>query len=417
MSAVVPDHLPGPAMAALSRHQGAYQAALGGALAALGFFLLWSTAGTSIALFFVLVLGCLAPAQVWRLAPWREPVVAAGLALLAYIALRTFVGEGLRSETVGWVNHYHELLMVPLLCAAMRLTRRRELFLWGLVAGAVGFAAMYWLVPVLSQPFPRLEKFFHLRRISAGFGFAVVAFLLLERARLRQGLQWLNLGAAAFLVLTVLFANDARTGHVVLLVLLACAAFRAAPPRLRLPAVLVILLATLALASLSPGVRSRIAETLQDARGIASGASHNSTAARLEQLHNGALVARDHWVAGTGWSGYREAFEKAASPRHASGAQVLGAVSDNPHNEYLMQLGAGGLPALLLFMAWLAAPVWRAARAGEDAGDWRGAAASVALAFAVCALLNSVLLDFVEGHIYGAVLAWLLAYGGRPARG
>ena len=37
-----------------------------------------------------------------------------------------------------------------------------------------------------------------------------------------------------------------------------------------------------------------------------------------------------------------------------------------------------------------------------------GAVGSVALAFATGCLFNSLLLDFVEGHFYGALMAWLL---------
>ena len=56
------------------------------------------------------------------------------------------------------------------------------------------------------------------RRISAGFVLAVCAFLVLMRAR-GQPRPWPARALAAFLALTVLFAIEGRTGHVVLLVL------------------------------------------------------------------------------------------------------------------------------------------------------------------------------------------------------
>jgi O-antigen ligase len=92
--------------------------------------------------------------------------------------------------------------------------------------------------------------------------------------------------------------------------------------------------------------------------------------------------------------------------RHGS-HPAPGTYSDNPHNEYLLQSGAGGLPALALFLLWLALPLRLALR--PSAGPWAGTLGCVTVAFAVGCLFNSLLLDFVEGHLYGAVLAWLLA--------
>ena len=95
--------------------------------------------------------------------------------------------------------------------------------------------------------------------------------------------------------------------------------------------------------------------------------------------------------------------------RNGAPPDALWASSENAHNEYLMQAAAGGLPALLLFVAWLMAPVavlWR--RPHERAGP-AGTLACIALAFAIGCLFNSLLLDFIEAHLYGALVAWLMA--------
>ncbi len=384
-----------------------FQKVLTWGLGALGFFLLWSTAGTSLAMFLLLILCFLVPHRIWRTRFWREPVIAIGLVLLAYIALRTFVGEGLSGASLGAVNRYHELLMIPLLWALLRLARRPQSFANGLMAGSLVFAALYWLLPFV----PRLYEFLHYRRISAGFGFAVCAYLLFEHARLGRLSRPAGYGAALFLAATVIFACDSRTGYVVLLFLLGCASFRAAPQRLQLPAALVMLVIGLMVAAASPSVRMRVAQTQDNIeaaiRGTATNGT-NSTTARVELLRSGMEVAHDHWLLGTGWQTYPKAFQLASAERHANTSVVLGAQSTNPHNEYLMQLGAGGLPALLLFTIWLTWPMWRALRELPTGTPWAGAVGCVALAFAVAAMFNSVLLDFVEGHLYGALLAWLL---------
>jgi O-antigen ligase len=234
--------------------------------------------------------------------------------------------------------------------------------------------------------------------------------VLFEHARLGKIPRTAGYLAASFLLATVIFVIDGRTGHLVMVVLLLCAALRAARRRARLPAMVLTLAGAVALGAMSNPVRERIAETVQVSWAVQKGQvlAESSTGARLEILRSAMAVARANWLLGTGWQHYDEAMGHAARQRHADPTQVLGAQSVNPHNEFLMQLGAGGLPALLLFTLWLALPVWRAIRDADTGKPWAGAVGCVALAFAVGALFNSLLLDFVEAHFYAALMAWLL---------
>jgi O-antigen ligase len=383
------------------------QRALAAALALLGFFLLFSTAGTSIALGLLLLLAVPFAPRIAR-QPWsREPVLGLGLVLLAYIALRTGA-EGWSRGHVSEVNRYHELLMIPLVWALLRVAQAPRALLFGLFAGGTVFALLHWLAPLD----PHLGAFVASRRISAGFGLSLCAFLLFEHGRLGVlPRRWAH-AAAGLLALTVLFATDGRTGHLTLLLLLACAAWRGAPRRWRWRVLAGALAAVLLLGALSPGVRGRVAETVQalDAQQQPAAAAPDATRIRLHLLPNAIAVAREHWLLGAGWAGYAAAYRDIAAAQATltpTPADAPWLETDNPHNEYLMQLGAGGLPALLLFLAWLALPLARARRGGAD--PWAGTLACVALAFAVGCVFNSLLLDFVEGHVYAATLAWLLA--------
>jgi len=406
--------MPAEAMRAQSPlpwNEWAYQKVLSAALAALGFFLIFSTAGVYISMGVLLALCLAAPARIWRAQPWREPVLAVGLLLLAYIALRTLLGEGWTRSSLHAINKYQELLMIPLLWALLRNARRPQAFANGLIVGSLLFALAYWVAMGLQLPKTHpAGHWLHLHRISASFVLAVCAFVLFEHARLGKIPRTAGYLAAAFLLATVLFVIDARTGHVVMLVLLLCAALRAARRRARLPALVLTLAGAVVLGTLSNPVRERIAETLQDSRAVQKGQvlAESSTGARLETLRSAVGVARDNWQLGTGWQRYSEVMGQVAQRRYADPGQVLGARSENPHNEFLMQLGAGGLPALLLFTLWLALPVWRAIRDADTGKPWAGAVGCVALAFAVGSLFNSLLLDFVEAHFYAALLAWLL---------
>lgn len=374
-----------------TRSEKLVQALLAGALAAFGLFLPFSTAGVSIMLGVLLLIAGLMARRLWRMQAWREPVLGMGLVLFAYIALRSLAETGLHGHPLKLVNHYHELLMIPVLYTLLRASTHRKAFIVGLGVGAVGLALMHWL------PLPPEWAFkVELRRISAGFGLSLCAFLFLEEARIGGVPRKLGYAIALFLAVTVVFAVAARTGYVVLALLLGCAAWRALRGRWRMAAVIVLALTAVLLVTLGSSVREKRGDTAVSNR------------IRAEFLHNGLQVAREHWLFGTGWGGYPEAYAEVAQ-RNGAAPRALWAQSHNAHNEYLMQLAAGGVPALLLFVAWLAVPIVRPWRRPDDPLGTSNSLACVALAFAAGCLFNSLLLDFVEAHLYGALVAWLLA--------
>ncbi|HEX2544781.1 MAG TPA: O-antigen ligase family protein, partial [Ramlibacter sp.] len=196
-----------------------------------------------------------------------------------------------------------------------------------------------------------------------------------------------------------------RTGHLVLLMLALCAAWRAAPRRLRLPVALATLVAGVAIASLSTGVRNRMVESWAEVQAGSSGKPLPRDS-RVELLRTGLEVVERQPLLGVGWAQYADTFQEVSARRLGKNAPPI--ASENPHNEYILQLGAGGVPALVLFVAWLAWPLWRVLRARRRPSPWLGALACVTVAFAIAAIFNSVLHDFVEAHMYSALMAWLL---------
>jgi heptosyltransferase-3 len=378
---------------------------LGLTLAFLGFFLPFSSAGVAIGEFLLLLLLLARPRLVVRLAPWREPVMAVGLLLLAYIAVHTLVVtgvSGLRS-----VNRYQELLAAPLLMALLHDARHRLVFIRAVMVGAVLLAAMYWAA--LFEP--RLYTLLGTRRISAGFALAVCAFVLLLRAEGRPH-PWPARALSAFMAVTVLFAIDGRTGHVVLLVLASCAAWLHSPRRWRWLAALAIPLLVVAVAMGSGAVNSRLKETVAGSQPANAAGDMSSTAIRIELMRlAGDLVVR-HGIAGAGYANYSKVHERAARERYRGDGPNQAHLkngwvrANNPHNEYLMHLIGGGIPGLALFLAWLGLTFRHAARGSRPTS---AVLAGIGLAFAVGCLFNSLLMDFVEGHLYVALLAWLLA--------
>lgn len=389
-----------------------WRMAVGCALGSYAFFAAFSSAGVAISLAAMFMLVLLRPAVFLRARPWREPALLLGLALFAWIATHTLVTSGFNTTASKLVNKYHELLFAPLVMVLLRDPAHRRLFLRWLCAGAVLVALAYWVMslPMLAGH-RALQDDFILRRISAGFALTLTAFLaLLQARRSPRPLGWRLV--AAFLAGTVLFAMEGRTGHLLVIGLAAYAAWLHAPGRWRWAALVAAPLLVLALGLSSDRVQKRLAETMQPAQVIKPRAAPDSTLIRREFNTLAADLARKHWLAGAGYANFSAVHAQAARERYGSDPQRRHYLrfnwihTPNPHNEYAMQLVGGGIVALGLFAAWLLATIRTGLKTPHPTGPML---VGVAAAYAVGCAVNSMLMDFMEGHFYMGVLALLLA--------
>lgn len=376
------------------------------ALTLLGFFLPWTPAGVSIMLAVLSLLGLLAAPKIWRSAPWRDPIIAVGLALLLYITLHTLWVSGFTPAAGRAINGYHELLMAAILLPLFRLVSQPHWFFRAMVLGAIAYAATHWMALFI----PALAVALGSRRISAGLCLLLVAFVLTELARSHPR-PWPARIAAAFLGATVLFAIDGRTGHVVLLMLTALVAWNHCSKHWRWAALVAAPVALLALSLGSSAVQHRVAETIA---GSAKGANGEltSTGVRIELVRGGLALAAQHYATGAGFARYGDVNRQSVTARHGPEAvrqKLHWAVANNPHSEFVMQIVGGGVAAFSLFIVWLVLPALR-----WQNGHANHALIGLALAFAVGCALNSMLRDFVEGHFYVALLVWLLARPTAP---
>lgn len=383
--------------------------ALMGGLAFFGFAVCSSVAGVNIGKAWLLLVALLYAPSIWRIAPWKNPVMAMGLVLLAFITAHTLWHDGWSVLTRQTVNRYQELLMAPILLALMAVSPNRRLFYRAMIVGAVALAITHWF----AKFDPRYADLLGSRRISAGFVLSACSFLLLAQSR-GHAWAWALRALAVALAVTVLFAVGSRTGYVMVVVLAGVAAWLFAPPRWRWIAALSVPAVVLVLALTSKNVQVRVQETLAGATTQISETSieSTSTAIRIHMLRIAGDMAREHALLGVGYGGYPPAHHAAVMARKAKDPEFYSKVpeiwmrSTNPHNEYLMQLLGGGVLGLVLFVSWLAVTFRAAARLERPQNAML---AGLCLAFAVACMFNSLLLDFVEGHFYMAVLVWLLA--------
>lgn len=385
---------------------------LTGAVAAYGFFTAFSTAGVAISLVFLFALALLRPRVVLDAQPWREPTMLIGLLLFGWIAGHTLLASGFTAEARGTINRYHELLFAPMLMVLLRDPAHRRIFLRWLCAGSVLVAIAFWIVrfPALQSNIS-LQDEFTLRRISVGFALSITAFLALMYAR-QAGRPWAWRALAAFFAATVLFATEGRTGHLLVLALATYGAWAHASGRWRVVALVAAPLLLLAVGLSSQKVQTRLAETFLPSRVMAPEEAPNSTLIRRELAQLSLDLARVYGLQGAGYANYARIHEEAAQARYGPDPQRAHYLAfpwvraPNPHNEYAMQLVGGGIVAFALFVGWLLAALWAGLTTRTRAGPM---VAGVALAFAIGCAFNSMLMDFVEGHFYMAVLACALA--------
>ena len=386
-------------MAPVSPRTDLFLAAL---LTALGFVLPFSVAATSWVMAGLLVMALVLGRAWWQTRAWREPVMLIGLALLVFIAVRS-VGQSAEGWSVAL--RYRELAFAMVLLGLFRLVTLRDGFLVGLAAGCCVYAAVHWAG--LFQP--ELAVAIQTHRISAGFAFAVTAFLMLRHAG-RSASPRVWLAGAAFLAISVLFAVGGRTGYVTLFVLAACAAWMHSPKQWRWGAVMAVPVVIGLLALGSGPARERFVESAAGSQPMADG-TLSGTGIRIELVRNSAELASRYWRHGAGYGQYSRVHRELAQERYGADPQRRHYLdqhwiaSENPHSEYVMQLVGGGAAGLALFLAWMVAPVVRPGLSRDN----RATLGWVALAFAIGCLFNSMLMDFVEAHFYVAVLAWLLS--------
>ncbi len=371
-----------------------------------GFFASSSVAGMNIAQALLLLVSVPLLPRILRLAPWRSPPMRVGLILWAYIGAHSLWMTGWTETTLHAINHYQELLLAPLFLALMQLAPDRRVFFRALICGTALLALIHWASFWSTQFDPFLEG----RRISASFAFAICAFLLLFQARAHQH-PWLLRGLAVFFAATVLFSADSRTGYLTLLLLSAIAGWLHSPPRWRWIACLAIPVVILSLAWSSNAVQKRLHETMADTQQVDK-VTETSTGIRMHMLRITAGLAKEHYLVGAGFGNYGELHYQAVKQLYAKSPDAYAKLphtwtfTDNPHNEYFMQLIGGGIIALALFLAWLGVTIRQALTFPAPYRPWL---IGVCMAFALGCLFNSLLLDFVEGHLYMALMAWLLA--------
>jgi O-antigen ligase len=399
-----------PGGGAVSKIRALSARSTGWALVALGFTLPLSTSGTSIMLGVILLLWIIGGDYREKFQLMRyHPLAIASLFLFGLYVLGLFYGKP--SERVVFdVSHFLLLaLFIPLFGNA-RMKQHAMLGFSAAVIILLTLSYLLWLnlLPRIAILNINDGNVVIQDRITYGVFVAVAAYFWIVEAYFSESRpkRIVLLILAALAVFNLLGRVNSMTAYVVLPTLFGYFLIRQWRWKGAVTIFVAIVLLTAITYSLptSP-LQQRIAGAFKEFRQWQPDqADATSTGLRLEFYRYSLKIVRDHPFFGVGVGGFQEAYIKQIKdPRMA--------LSDNPHNEYLLvatQLGLIGLAALLylFYTQWRLAPLLSTPR---DAILARG----VVLAFMVGCLFNSFLTDYDEGVFFIWISA-LLFSGFKP---
>jgi len=347
-----------------------------------------------------------------KLAALRDsPAALAALAFFGLLILGMAWGPGSAHDGLHYLAKYKELILVAVLGGLVAGERDKHLALTvflGTMAVTLVLSFAIWLgvLPVehLRNRFQENPYVFKLH-ITHSVLMALAAFLAAERAVRTRERRWrvVYTAGALLAVFNVLFMVQGRIGYVTIGAL--ALYFGAVHWRWRgvlgaaAASVAMLVAGHLAGAPLFGRVAVVGSEMQAWEKG---GAGETSTGLRMNYYKTTASIVREHPLLGVGTGGFVAAYREKV--RGTDLPMVY-----NPHNQYLFttaQLGVVGLAALLaMFVA-----MWRQAARVEPAAGI--AVRGLILAIALGCLLNSFLIDHVEGLLFAWMAGVLLA---RPA--
>jgi O-antigen ligase len=146
-------------------------------------------------------------------------------------------------------------------------------------------------------------------------------------------------------------------------------------------------------------VKTRIDTIGQNIEAYHGGNTGTSVGLRLEFYKNSSYLISQHPIFGTGTGSFSTVYKQLADK---TGIHP----TTNPHNEFLMlgvQLGIFGI-GLFAYLLW---QLWQLSFRLTSTHKWM-AQGVVVMMFVGC-LVNSLLLDFTEGHVFAYLVGWLYA--------
>jgi O-antigen ligase len=344
------------------------------------------------------------------------PVVRAALLLLAVLAVAMLWSEApLGARWKAWWDWRPLLLLILCLAVFDEPSRRRGLVVF-VAAVSIAAAFSFWAWTQGISPTGRdhgLPGIVARNPITQGMGFAAGCFLALVLALGDSGFgrraRLLLAAAAAFILANLIFVTSGRSGHVMLLILLAGAGVQLLAGWRRVATIVALPLLAAAAFSLSPMLQARFGMMVEELRAPLASEHITSMGIRTVMWRVSLDMARERPLLGYGTGGFPDAYEHAIRRSSYTGWAATPTV--DPHNQYLqvqLQAGIAGSAAF----AWFLLSVFRV-RGGRQHGAW---AKSLLLGWCAAGLATSVFTTFAESHLLMLLLGLLLPGAGATSK-
>ena len=329
----------------------------------------------------------------------------AGLALFAWLFLSVLWSEAAVWDSLVYLSEYRLYFMIPVFAAALLgMSSTQKWAFYAAVSGAVialitsyGLSLGWWKIEGANLSLA--NSIYH--------GFIMSALLLVTLLVSRGSSGLLRIGAIAVAVLTAYNVLNIETGRTGYLQVIAVSFILIALSLSRLRAIISILVALIFLGVAYLALdqfNNRVNETLANVGRVMANEDYASSSWQRVEFYRGAIqIGADNPLLGVGVGDVvteLESLTKSGQIRFAT---------DNVHSEFMNMLIAGGVPALLLFFAFVLLIAWvgfHYRKTDRTVGD---ALIGVSVIVLVSALFNSTVKDYGEKHALLIVLSLLIA--------
>ncbi|NJO16698.1 MAG: O-antigen ligase family protein [Thioploca sp.] len=331
---------------------------------------------------------------------WQHPLAVTALLLFTVMSLGFLYTPVSLVEAGRMLDKYRELLYIPLFILLFSDEKTRR---WGLYAflGAMGITLLLSYLMMLTgwsigKGTPQ-NAFVFKNYITQGLLLALAAYFLAVYAWQQRRWYWLLIILLA--LYNILFLSEGRTGYLIVFGLILLFAYQTYQFRgLIFGSLLLILLSSL-IYSYSAVVKKRVDSASANLHSYQQGETDTSVGLRLEFYKNSLILITQQplWGHGTGSFSYE----------YQQLAEKQGIVATtNPHNEYLMIGVQWGLIGMGLFI-YLLYQLGMLAIHLPLPQSWM--VQGLIVTIAVGCLVNSLLLDTTEGHLFAYLIGVLVS--------
>jgi O-antigen ligase len=360
-----------------------------------GFFMPISTAGTNLSILICLICVIIGGnhTQNYQILKKNQVIVTLSIGLFLLLSIGTLYSTAPFAESLKVLGKYRELLFIPLFIIIFNANKK--MIKWGIYAYLLAMLLTLILSYLIAGGWEIKSKltndtavFKHY--ITQGWLMAFAVFLLLTELINKNKIR--NWGVFIFSILAtfnILFMAKGRTGYVILFSLILLWLYQRFKLKgLVIGTFIIIILGGSAYLG-SDILRDRVDVLISSSQDYyKNGEIKDSVGIRLDFYKNGFTILKNNLIFGSGTGSIKHEYENIA--KHNT------ILTTNIHNEFLMIAIQLGLLGFILFTALLIG-MWNLS---NSLGKYKQHAQALVIIMFIGSLLNSLLLDFTEGHIF-----------------